>query len=126
VRSVVQFPAGPGRIQIAFALDNPQRIVASAVTDDMQFPAIAVHPEDLAHHLLESRRRIRKINVFVSFCGDDSDVSLLLLGELPHRCGWIPTSSRGLPAATDAADGLAKPATQKEKLDFHLVSEFVS
>jgi hypothetical protein len=32
-------------------------------------------------------RRIRKINVFASFCGDDSDVSLLLLWSFVTRVG---------------------------------------
>ena len=39
-------------------------------------------------------RRIRKINVFVFFFGDDSDVSLLLLCELPHRLSFRGTRQR--------------------------------
>ena len=37
---------------------------------------------------VKNRRRVRKINVLVSFCGDSSDVSFLLLCELPHRLSF--------------------------------------
>ena len=43
---------------------------------------------------VKDRRHIRKINVLVSFCGDDSDVSLLLLCELPHRLSFRGTRQR--------------------------------
>src|SRR5216684_7994749 len=43
---------------------------------------------------IKDRRRIRKIKVFVSFCGDGSDVSLLRLRELPHRLSFRATRRR--------------------------------
>jgi hypothetical protein len=43
---------------------------------------------------INDRRRIRKINVLVSFCDDDSEVSLLLLCELPHRLSFRGTRQR--------------------------------
>ncbi len=40
---------------------------------------------------IENRRDVGKINVRVSFCGDDADVSLLLLCELSHRLSFHAT-----------------------------------
>src|SRR5882762_4111937 len=37
---------------------------------------------------IDNRRSVREINVIVSFCGDSSDVSLLLLCDLPHRLSF--------------------------------------
>jgi len=37
---------------------------------------------------------VGKINVFVFFCGDRADVSLLLLCELPHRPSFHATQQR--------------------------------
>src|SRR5580658_9481727 len=37
---------------------------------------------------IDNRRSVREINVLVSFCGDSSDVSFLLLCELPHRLSF--------------------------------------
>src|SRR6266436_10142243 len=37
---------------------------------------------------IENGRRVREINVFVSFCGDGSDVPLLFLCELLHRLSF--------------------------------------
>jgi hypothetical protein len=44
---------------------------------------------------IDNRGSVREINVFVSFCGDRSDVSLLLLCELPHRLSSRGTRRRG-------------------------------
>src|SRR6266404_5544934 len=38
---------------------------------------------------IDNRRSVREINVLVSFCGDSSDVSLLLFCELPHRLSFV-------------------------------------
>src|SRR5713226_7180055 len=45
---------------------------------------------------IENGGSIREINVLVSFCGDGSDVALLLLCELPHRLSFRGTRRRGL------------------------------
>jgi len=37
---------------------------------------------------IDNRRSVREINVLVSFCGDSSDVSFLVLCELPHRLSF--------------------------------------
>src|SRR5262249_48600635 len=39
-------------------------------------------------------RSVGKINVFVPFCGDCADVSLLILCELPHRPSFHATQQR--------------------------------
>ena len=54
-------------------------------------------PIELAHFgsaPIENRRRIGKVNVLVSFCGDGADVSLLLPCELPHRLSFRATQQR--------------------------------
>ena len=43
---------------------------------------------------IENRRRVGKVNVLVSFCGDGADVSLLLPCELPHRLSFRATRQR--------------------------------
>jgi hypothetical protein len=43
---------------------------------------------------IDNRRSVREINVFVSFGGDSSDVSLVLLCELPHRLSFRGTRRR--------------------------------
>ena len=43
---------------------------------------------DLGPAPIDHRREIREINIRVFFCCDDGDVSLLLLGELPHSCKY--------------------------------------
>ena len=40
---------------------------------------------------IENRRRVGKVNVLVSFCGDGADVSLLLPCELPHKLSFRAT-----------------------------------
>ena len=47
---------------------------------------------------IENRGSIGEINVAVSFCGDGSDVALLLLCELLHRLPF-----RGIPRREDTA-----------------------
>ena len=44
---------------------------------------------------IENGGSIREINVAVFFCGDGSNVSVLLLGELPHRLSFRGTRRRG-------------------------------
>ena len=44
---------------------------------------------------IEKGGHVGKINVFVSFCGDGADVSLLLLCELPHRLSFHATQQLG-------------------------------
>ena len=51
---------------------------------------------DLGAAPIEYRRGIRKINVFVFFCGDGSDVPFLLPCELPHRLSFRGRPRRGL------------------------------
>ena len=45
---------------------------------------------------IDNRRSVREINVLVSFCGDSSDVSFLLLCELPHRLSFRAIRRREL------------------------------
>jgi hypothetical protein len=44
---------------------------------------------------IENGGSIREINVAVFFCGDGSNVSVLLFGELPHRLSFRGTRRRG-------------------------------
>jgi hypothetical protein len=44
---------------------------------------------------VENRGSIGEINVAVSFCGDGSDVALLLFCELPHRPSFRGIRRRG-------------------------------
>src|SRR5262249_61915037 len=54
-------------------------------------------PIELPHFAsppIENRRCVGKINVFISFCGDGADVSLLRPCELPHKPSFRATRLR--------------------------------
>jgi len=51
----------------------------------------AVELADLGAAPVHYSRDVREVNVFVPFCRDRGDVSLLLFGELPHRISFRAT-----------------------------------
>jgi hypothetical protein len=79
---LTQEPIGLGLITAALSFEPGNDVGIEAYRY-----GLLLWPIELAHFgtaPVEDWSRIGKINLFVSFAGDDSDVSFLLFCELPH------------------------------------------